>query len=103
MTSPFFPPFCNRLHTFETERSQSMLLPHTFPMSLRLLVDPPPSADTTTQRAEQRWPTRAPAPAPPDEHLVRVLEAVRADLAEVRRREARIARAIETLLRQDAT
>jgi hypothetical protein len=81
-----------------------MLLPHTYPMSLRLLVDPPPSADTrTTAPAEERWPVRAPAPAPSDEHLVRVLESVRADLAEVRRREARMARAIETLLRQDAT
>jgi hypothetical protein len=81
-----------------------MLLPHTFPMTLRLLVDPPPSADTSTRAtAEASWPRRAPGPPPTDEHLVRILEAVRADLAEVRRREARIAQAIETLLRQDAT
>jgi len=81
-----------------------MLLPHTFPMSLRLLVDPPPSEDTSaTAGAEPSWGNRAPVPVPPDEHVVRILEAVRADLAEVRRREARIARAIETLLRQDAT
>jgi hypothetical protein len=79
------------------------LLPHTFPLSLRLLVDPPPSSTDGSRRTELLWPRRAPDTEPRDEHVVRVLEAVRADLAEVRRREARIARAIETLLRQNTT
>jgi hypothetical protein len=80
------------------------LLPHTFPLSLRLLVDPlPSSADSSTRRTEGRGQRRPPDTEPRDEHIVRVLEAVRADLAEVRRREARIARAIETLLRQNTT
>jgi hypothetical protein len=40
--------------------------------------------------------------APTNEHIVRLLEAVRAELAELRKRQEEIARKVERLLKQSA-
>jgi hypothetical protein len=43
---------------------------------------------------------RGTAPTPTNDHIVRLLEAVRSELADVKRRQDEIARSVERLLKQ---